>query len=116
MVVNKKMIMNKNTDIFNLESDYAPMGDQPTAISELVTGVKTGRKSQVLLGVTGSGKTFTMANVIQQLGRPAMIMAPNKINPNKKPLKIARAQFSLIPWKKSTAKEIPSCQTIFLAT
>jgi len=73
------MIMNKNTDIFNLESDYAPMGDQPTAISELVTGVKTGRKSQVLLGVTGSGKTFTMANVIQQLGRPAMIMAPNKI-------------------------------------
>jgi len=65
--------------IFSLESDFAPMGDQPTAISELVSGVKEGRKSQVLLGVTGSGKTFTMANVIQKLGRPTMIMAPNKI-------------------------------------
>ena len=65
--------------IFSLESDFAPMGDQPTAISELVKGVNEGRKSQVLLGVTGSGKTFTMANVIQKLGRPTMIMAPNKI-------------------------------------
>ena len=65
--------------IFSLESDFTPMGDQPTAISELVNGIKEGRKSQVLLGVTGSGKTFTMANVIQKLGRPTMIMAPNKI-------------------------------------
>lgn len=65
--------------VFNLESFYAPMGDQPTAISELVAGVRDGRKSQVLLGVTGSGKTFTMANVIAELGRPALIMAPNKI-------------------------------------
>ena len=55
------------------------MGDQPTAISELVAGVNDGRRSQVLLGVTGSGKTFTMANVIAELGRPALIMAPNKI-------------------------------------
>ncbi len=55
------------------------MGDQPQAISELVDGVRDGRRSQVLLGVTGSGKTFTMANVIAELGRPAMIMAPNKI-------------------------------------
>ena len=55
------------------------MGDQPQAISELVEGVRDGRRSQVLLGVTGSGKTFTMANVIAELGRPAMIMAPNKI-------------------------------------
>ncbi len=55
------------------------MGDQPTAISELVSGVNDGRRSQVLLGVTGSGKTFTMANVIAELGRPALIMAPNKI-------------------------------------
>ncbi len=77
MYVNKKMKDNKS--IFSLESDYSPMGDQPTAISELVAGVKDGRKSQVLLGVTGSGKTFTMANVIQNLGRPTMIMAPNKI-------------------------------------
>lgn len=55
------------------------MGDQPTAIAELVDGVNQGRQSQVLLGVTGSGKTFTMANVIAELGRPALIMAPNKI-------------------------------------
>ncbi len=55
------------------------MGDQPTAISELTAGVRDGRRSQVLLGVTGSGKTFTMANVIANLGRPALIMAPNKI-------------------------------------
>ncbi|MBP5485092.1 MAG: excinuclease ABC subunit UvrB [Alphaproteobacteria bacterium] len=55
------------------------MGDQPSAISELVGGIKDGRKSQVLLGVTGSGKTFTMANVIAELGRPALLMAPNKI-------------------------------------
>ncbi len=71
--------MNKNKSVFSLESDFAPMGDQPTAISELVSGVRDGRKSQVLLGVTGSGKTFTMANVIEQLSRPTMIMAPNKI-------------------------------------
>lgn len=71
MFVNKK--------IFNLESDYKPMGDQPQAISELVAGVRDGRRNQVLLGVTGSGKTFTMANVIAELGRPALIMAPNKI-------------------------------------
>jgi excinuclease ABC subunit B len=70
--VNKK-------SIFNLESDYAPMGDQPTAIAELVDGVLHGKRSQVLLGVTGSGKTFTMANVIAELSRPALIMAPNKI-------------------------------------
>ncbi len=55
------------------------MGDQPTAIRELTDGVRDGRRSQVLLGVTGSGKTFTMANVIANLGRPALIMAPNKI-------------------------------------
>ena len=64
---------------FYLESDYKPMGDQPTAIAELVSGVQEGKQSQVLLGVTGSGKTFTIANVIAELGRPALIMAPNKI-------------------------------------
>ncbi len=68
-----------NKKIFNLESNYKPMGDQPTAITELTEGVQQGRKNQVLLGVTGSGKTFTMANVIANLGRPALIMAPNKI-------------------------------------
>ena len=71
--------MNTKKSVFSLESDFAPMGDQPTAISELVAGVKDGRKSQVLLGVTGSGKTFTMANVIAELSRPTLIMAPNKI-------------------------------------
>jgi excinuclease ABC subunit B len=71
--------MKQIKSVFSLESDYKPMGDQPTAISELVSGVKDGRKSQVLLGVTGSGKTFTMANVIAKLSRPTMIMAPNKI-------------------------------------
>ncbi len=70
--VNKK-------SIFSLESSYVPMGDQPAAISDLVAGVRDGRRSQVLLGVTGSGKTFTMANVIAELSRPALIMAPNKI-------------------------------------
>ena len=72
------MFVNKKS-VFNLESDYAPMGDQPTAIRELVDGVEHGKKSQVLLGVTGSGKTFTMANVIAELSRPALLMAPNKI-------------------------------------
>ena len=71
--------MKNKKSVFSLESDYAPMGDQPTAISELVKGVNDGKKSQVLLGVTGSGKTFTMANVIEKLSRPTMIMAPNKI-------------------------------------
>ena len=68
-----------NKKIFDLVSDYKPMGDQPSAISDLVDGINSGRRSQVLLGVTGSGKTFTMANVIAELGRPALLMAPNKI-------------------------------------
>src|SRR5688572_15366074 len=63
---------------FDLVSDYKPAGDQPTAIAELVEGLKAGEKDQVLLGVTGSGKTFTMAHVIAQTGRPTLIMAPNK--------------------------------------
>ena len=71
--------MKTKESVFSLESDYAPMGDQPTAIAELVAGVNEGKKSQVLLGVTGSGKTFTMANVIQELSRPTIFMAPNKI-------------------------------------
>ena len=63
---------------FQLQSDFIPTGDQPQAIAELVEGVKAGESEQVLLGVTGSGKTFTMANVIAQTGRPALILAPNK--------------------------------------
>ncbi|MEE9195338.1 MAG: DEAD/DEAH box helicase family protein, partial [Alphaproteobacteria bacterium] len=63
---------------FWLESDFEPAGDQPQAINELVGGLKAGEREQVLLGVTGSGKTFTMAQVIAELKRPALILAPNK--------------------------------------
>ena len=59
-------------------SDYEPAGDQPTAIADLVEGIQSGERSQVLLGVTGSGKTFTMAKVIEATQRPAVILAPNK--------------------------------------
>ena len=64
---------------YKLESPFAPAGDQPEAIRELCEGIEAGRKNQVLLGVTGSGKTFTMAKIIEQSKRPALIMAPNKI-------------------------------------
>jgi len=64
---------------FELVSDYQPAGDQPTAIKELVEGARAGDQTQTLLGVTGSGKTFTMAKVIEELQRPALILAPNKI-------------------------------------
>ncbi len=63
---------------FELYQPYPPAGDQPTAIAQLVAGVTDGEVFQTLLGVTGSGKTFTMANVIAQLGRPAIVFAPNK--------------------------------------
>ena len=64
--------------MFQLESPYQPTGDQPQAIKALVEGVQAGAEAQVLLGVTGSGKTFTVANVIQQLNRPTLIMSHNK--------------------------------------
>lgn len=63
---------------FGLESEFEPKGDQPTAIRELVSGLVDGERDQVLLGVTGSGKTYTVANIIAETGRPALIMAPNK--------------------------------------
>ncbi len=63
---------------FKLVSDYQPAGDQPTAIAELVEGINKHEQDQVLLGVTGSGKTFTMAQVIERVQRPALILAPNK--------------------------------------
>lgn len=63
---------------FTLKSDFTPAGDQPTAIAALVEGVKSAERDQVLLGVTGSGKTFTMAKVIEETQRPALILAPNK--------------------------------------
>lgn len=64
--------------VFQLESQFAPAGDQPAAIAKLIDGLESGLACQTLLGVTGSGKTFTIANVIAKLGRPTIIMAPNK--------------------------------------
>ena len=66
-------------DKFELVSDYKPSGDQPEAISKLVEGINKGYRAQTLLGVTGSGKTFTMANVIQQVNKPTLVLAHNKI-------------------------------------
>ena len=63
---------------FQLVSDYSPAGDQPEAIRQLVEGLRAGQKGQTLLGVTGSGKTFTIANVIAQMGRPALVLSHNK--------------------------------------
>ena len=64
--------------VFELVSDFKPQGDQPRAIAELVSGLQSGARYQVLLGVTGSGKTYTMANVIAQTGKAALVLAPNK--------------------------------------
>ncbi|POB11975.1 excinuclease ABC subunit UvrB [Sulfobacillus sp. hq2] len=64
--------------VFQLVSPYQPQGDQPDAIAKLVRGISDQKRQQVLLGVTGSGKTFTMANVIQEVNRPTLVMAPNK--------------------------------------
>src|SRR5574344_2570186 len=64
--------------MFKLHSEYKPTGDQPIAIQNLVDGINRGDKNQVLMGVTGSGKTFTMANVLAQLGRPALVLSHNK--------------------------------------
>ncbi|HHI93263.1 MAG TPA: excinuclease ABC subunit UvrB [Gammaproteobacteria bacterium] len=66
------------TKRFELESEFEPAGDQPTAIKSLIEGIEAGEAGQTLLGVTGSGKTFTIANVIQAVQRPALVMAPNK--------------------------------------
>ncbi len=63
---------------FKLVSEYVPQGDQPAAIDQLVQGVQDGAEHQVLLGVTGSGKTYTMANVIARVGKPSLVLAPNK--------------------------------------
>lgn len=70
--------MAEGRPLFLLQSAFSPAGDQPAAIEALVAGVETGKRSQVLLGVTGSGKTFTMAHVIARTDRPALVMAPNK--------------------------------------
>lgn len=63
---------------FRLKSEYEPKGDQPAAIEKLIAGLKSGKQHQTLLGITGSGKTFTIANVIEKMGKPTLIIAPNK--------------------------------------
>src|SRR6478735_5936470 len=63
---------------FKISSPFEPRGDQPAAINKLVESLQGGRRHNVLLGVTGSGKTFTMANTIARLNRPALVLAPNK--------------------------------------
>ena len=68
----------KDRHAFKLHAPYKPTGDQPQAIAELVKGFKEGNQFQTLLGVTGSGKTFTMANVIQELQKPTLVIAHNK--------------------------------------
>ena len=68
--------MNKKK--FKLVSKYRPAGDQPKAIDKLTDGLESGLSSQVLLGVTGSGKTFTIANIVERLQRPTIVLAPNK--------------------------------------
>lgn len=65
-------------DKFVLHSDYQPSGDQPGAIEALVNGINWGLREQTLLGVTGSGKTFTMASVIEKVNRPTLVLAHNK--------------------------------------
>ena len=70
--------MSEMTIPFKIHSDYKPTGDQPQAIEKLVAGLRSGMKGQTLLGVTGSGKTFTMANIIEQTQRPTLVIAPNK--------------------------------------
>jgi len=68
-----------HTPIFRLKADWPPAGDQPAAIASLLDGLAQHERDQVLLGVTGSGKTFTIANVITALSRPTLVLAPNKI-------------------------------------
>ena len=64
--------------MFKLVSDFKPTGDQPQAIEKLVKGINDGEKFQTLLGVTGSGKTFTMANIIEKVQKPTLVLAHNK--------------------------------------
>jgi excinuclease ABC subunit B len=77
-IVEKAKLLTFEGSPFQLHQPFAPAGDQPTAIKQLVEGIEDGLSYQTLLGVTGSGKTFTMANVIAQMGRPALVLAPNK--------------------------------------
>ena len=72
------MKINDNSHKFEIVSNFKPTGDQPTAIAQLVDGLNKGTKLQVLLGATGTGKTFTMANIIQAVQRPTLVLVHNK--------------------------------------
>ena len=74
----KEFLIPSDNQPFKIISDFKESGDQPGAINKLINNIKDGEQEQVLLGVTGSGKTFTMAKVIESLQRPTLIMAPNK--------------------------------------
>ena len=74
----KEVLISSDNQPFKIISDFKESGDQPEAIKTLIKNIKEGEQEQVLLGVTGSGKTFTMAKVIESLQRPTLIMAPNK--------------------------------------
>ena len=80
LIVNVRKVTKEDfaMDKFILKAPYKPTGDQPKAIEQIVKGFKEGNQCQTLLGVTGSGKTFTMANVIQQLRKPTLVIAHNK--------------------------------------
>ena len=69
---------NNNNHRFQIVSPFKPTGDQPTAIKQLVEGIRDNKKFQVLLGATGTGKTFTMANIIEQVQRPTLVLVHNK--------------------------------------
>ena len=75
----KQDLAAKSDALFTLSTKFAPAGDQPKAIAELTEGVRRGDEAQVLLGITGSGKTFTIANVIAEIQKPTLIIAHNKI-------------------------------------
>ena len=90
---------------FRLSSEYEPKGDQPTAIRELVEGIQGTERDQVLLGVTGSGKTYTMAQVIARTGRPALILAPNKTW-RRSSTASSRASFPTTRWNISSPTTI----------
>ena len=70
--------MEKDNHLFKIVSPFKPTGDQPTAIKQLVDGVNSNKRLQVLLGATGTGKTFTMANIIEQVQRPTLVLVHNK--------------------------------------
>ena len=77
LFIPQKQAARPRTRRLRVVSDYAPAGDQPTAIAELTRGLEAEERDQVLLGVTGSGKTFTMAKVIEAVQKPTLILAPN---------------------------------------